>query len=122
LRTFERPHHHDGVDLALMDGGDRLFGVFKQRQLGIGGGHGNACSARPDIKADQHSFGIGQVADDALERLRQLPDQGRNGNDLMPHGERRILHQVDDFNLKRPGRCSSQIFFRLAMAAIDFGV
>ena len=47
---------------------------------------------------------IGQIADDAFERFRQLADQGRDGDDLMPHGERWILHQVDDFDLIAAGQ------------------
>ena len=33
LRAFQAPHHHDSIDVALMDGGNGFVGVFKQRQL-----------------------------------------------------------------------------------------
>ena len=57
-----------------------------------------------NIETDQHFFHVGQIADDALEWFRQLADQGRNGDDLMPLGQRWICHQIDDFDFVAASR------------------
>src|SRR6202012_2194870 len=84
----------------------RLVGGVEQRRVGrtVGLRHGRtptlqARSVRPDIETDQYLFGVGEVADDTFQRFRQLADQGRDGDNLVPRGLRRILHQVDDFYL-----------------------
>ena len=40
LGTFEAPHHDDGVDVALMNGLNRLVGIVEQRRFGSRSGSG----------------------------------------------------------------------------------
>jgi len=46
---------------------------------------------------------IEQVADDLAHRIGQLPDQSRNGHDLVVLGEPRVLEQIDHLDLVAPG-------------------
>ena len=52
------------------------------------------------MQADQRSFRVRQVADDLADRLRQLPHQGRNGDDLVVPCQPRVLDEVDHFDLE----------------------
>src|SRR5215470_844305 len=55
-------------------------------------------SRRLDIEPDQHLLGIRQIANDALERLGQMSDQSRNGDDLIALRQRGFFHQVNDLD------------------------
>src|SRR5262249_4879635 len=52
-----------------------------------------------EIEPDQHTFGIRQIADDAPDRLRKLPDQCRDCDNLIALRKTWILHQVDDVDV-----------------------
>ena len=52
-----------------------------------------------DIKTNQNTLGVGEIADDLSDRLRELPHERRNRQDLISPRQRRVLHQVDDFDV-----------------------
>ena len=51
------------------------------------------------VEPDEDPLGVGQVADDLADRSREPPDQGRDGDDLVPPGPPRVHQQVDDLDL-----------------------
>jgi len=46
---------------------------------------------RTNVESHQHALGVGQISDNLLDRLGKLPDQRRDGNDLIPLGKLGIL-------------------------------
>src|SRR5262245_1649335 len=54
---------------------------------------------RLDIEPDQHLLGIRQVADDPLQWLGKVSDQGRDRDNLVPLRQRGIFHQVNHLDL-----------------------
>jgi hypothetical protein len=53
----------------------------------------------PQVEAHEDFFRVGEVPDDLLDRCRELPDQGRDGDDLVVLCELGVLDQVDDLDL-----------------------
>src|SRR3569833_3679690 len=68
----------------------------EEMTVGLSGADTCGGSGGRDVETDEDLLDVRQVADDALERLRQMPDEGRDGDDLVTLRQRRILHQVDD--------------------------
>src|SRR5262245_26341679 len=55
-----------------------------------------------DIETDQNPLRIGQIPDDALDRLGKLSDECRDGDDLVALREAGILHEIDDVDAVAP--------------------
>ena len=56
-------------------------------------------SERPEIQAEQHAFGIREVADDPPDRRRQFLDHHRRRQDLLVLGQLGTLQHVDHHQL-----------------------
>src|SRR5579862_477168 len=69
------------------------FGVFFMRPSCT------SSSERLQRQADEHAVGVGQIADDLSDLLRELHDQRGNRDDLVPPRHLRVLQQIDDFDL-----------------------
>src|SRR5689334_13503032 len=54
------------------------------------------------IQANQNALRVRQIANDLSDRLRQFADQRRYGKNLIAARERRVLHQIDNFNVILP--------------------
>lgn len=50
------------------------------------------------IQPHNDTLGLGEVANDFLDRRREPSHQGRNGDDLIALGQLWLLQQVDDFD------------------------
>jgi hypothetical protein len=68
-----------------------------------------------ELEAEEDFLGIGEIADDAAERRRQLLDQRRRRQNLVLLGQLRILQDVDDLELIAAG----QIGFADALEVLD---
>ena len=77
---------------------DRLLADFPFSFFGFAIQH-TLSSPRLDIQANQHTLGVGEIADDLSDRLRQFPHERRDGKDLIAARQRRVFHQIDDFNV-----------------------
>jgi hypothetical protein len=56
----------------------------------------------PQLQTEQHLLGVGQIADDAPQRRRELFDQRRRREDLVFLRLLRILQHIDDLELITP--------------------
>src|SRR4051794_18744786 len=56
------------------------------------------CLTRPQLQADEDTFGVGEVADDPPHRLRELPHQGRDRHNLVAPCQLGAHQQVDDLD------------------------
>src|SRR4051794_2233765 len=63
----------------------------------------NAAARGAEVEADQHALGVRQIADDLTQRFGELPDQGRDRQDLVVSSQARVLEQVDDVDVVSPG-------------------
>src|ERR1044071_3149528 len=52
-----------------------------------------------EIHADENALGIGKIADEAAQRQRQLLDESRRGKNLLASRKRRVLIDVNDFQV-----------------------
>src|SRR6185503_2052917 len=77
-------------------------------------------SDRPNIQADQNPFGIGKIPDDFSDRLRELPDQGWNRQNLIAASERGIFQQVDDLQSVLAGNVCLAELLQVAKGAHRF--
>src|SRR5690349_894390 len=81
---------------AFWKSSNRFFGSSTRDSYGLAPESRGALSY---VEADQDALGVGQGADDLLDRLGEFPDQRRDGNDLVLPGELGILLEVDDLDL-----------------------
>ena len=58
------------------------------------------CSTQ--IQPHEHTVHIGEISNNLADRYRQVPDERRNREDLVPLGQLGILDQVDYFQLIFP--------------------
>src|ERR1051325_8552352 len=58
-----------------------------------------AYSTRLNIQANQNALGVGEIADDLSDRLRQLAHERRDRQDLIAARECRVVHQINHFNV-----------------------
>ena len=56
-----------------------------------------------ELEAEEHFLGVGEVADDAPQRRRQLLDQRRRRQNLVLFGQLGMLDDVDDLELIAAG-------------------
>ena len=73
---------------------------------------------RPQVQPDHDPFGIGQVADDFLDRFRQAAHEGWNREDLVAAGQLRLPQQID--GLYHAG--SVGIIMSGWLGAVNYGV
>ena len=66
---------------------------------------------RPELEANENSFGVGQVTDDSSTGQGLFPHDGRHGDDLVVPRDLRILQQIDDFDMVAAGEmCLTDLF------------
>lgn len=67
----------------------------------------------PQIQADEHALGIGQIADDLAHRCGKFAHQGWDCQDLIALRQLRMFEQIDDLDLILAGQVLVAKFFEI---------